>query len=292
MPQNLFAACRVDGELIAKRVRLDAAVQQGVEDVFENQEREFRADVTEEVPFEGSWKPDADEFLTIDIPEEAEVFERTIRGNATAVPDIDTGHFMEEGIKALFTGRVRHGHAVVLVQRFTSQQVLSKTFSLFQHGNSFRQLTDTAFTFDSKLTCIVEEEKIKFKSLFNLRSIINMTDLYREATDQEVRDFGSHRRLYIADMQGFLANTSQTSRKLIHAITGSGVLNSYTPQQIQQAAQPTGLALNIEQGRLAMPMTGPEVKKVLQFLNESRYLGPLSQQPYVTNSQRLANGTN
>ena len=65
---NLFAACRVDGELLVKRVRLDAAVQQAVIDLFEGQERDFREGVTTEVPFTGNWNPDPEEILTIDIP--------------------------------------------------------------------------------------------------------------------------------------------------------------------------------------------------------------------------------
>ena len=39
---NLFAACRMDGELLVKRVSLNAAVQQAVIDLFEAQERDFR----------------------------------------------------------------------------------------------------------------------------------------------------------------------------------------------------------------------------------------------------------
>lgn len=288
MPQNLFAACKEDGVLIAKRVRLDATVQQNVEDLFDRQEADFREDVTEEIEFDGSWKPDAEEFLTIDVPQDAEVFEQTIRANATAVPDLDTDHFPDENIKALFTGRVANRSAVVLVQRFTSQQVLSKKFSLLQRGNAFRQLTDNAFTFDSKLTCIIEGGKVKFKSLFNLRSIIDMTDLYREATAQEVRTFGAHQRLHVADMENFLSNTSQTCRRLIQAVSGAGTLDAHTAEQIRRAAAPTGLALTVDRHRIVMPTNKAEVKKLLQFLNESRYLGPLSQRPLVTNSQRPA----
>lgn len=288
MPQNLFAACKEDGVLIAKRVRLDATVQQNVEDLFDRQEADFREDVTEEIEFDGSWKPDAEEFLTIDVPQDAEVFEQTIRANATAVPDLDTDHFPDENIKALFTGRVANRSAVVLVQRFTSQQVLSKKFSLLQRGNAFRQLTDNAFTFDSKLTCIIEGGKVKFKSLFNLRSIIDMTDLYREATAQEVRTFGAHQRLHVVDMENFLSNTSQTCRRLIQAVSGAGTLDAHTAEQIRRAAAPTGLALTVDRHRIVMPTNKAEVKKLLQFLNESRYLGPLSQRPLVTNSQRPA----
>lgn len=286
MPQNLFAACRMDGELSAKRVHLDATVQQAVENIFAQQEAAFREGVTDEVAFDGSWKPDDEEFLTIDVPAEAAIFEAAILGNATAVPDLDAAHFAEEGIKALFTGNARNGVAKVLVQRFTSQQVLSRRFSLLQQGNAFRQLTDPAFTLDNSLTCLVEDGKIKFKSLQKLRSIIDMVELYRAATDAEVQAFAGHTNLAVWDVPAFVAATNQTSRKLIHAVAASGTLDHYTPAEIQTAAQSTGLTVTIQNGKVEMPREHIGIKALLQFLNESRYSGPLSHHPYVTNSQR------
>ncbi|GLS37829.1 hypothetical protein GCM10010869_34230 [Mesorhizobium tianshanense] len=289
MPQNLFAACRNGaGQLVTKRVRLDANVQQAIEDIFADQEAEFRAGVTDEVPFDGSWTPDEDEFLTIDIPAEAQAFENTINANAVAVPDINTAAFAGEGIKALFTGRTVNGATTVLVQRFTSQQVLERRFALLQQGNAFRRLTEPAFTLDSGLACIVEDGMIKFKSQQKLRSIINMLDIYRAATDQEVQTFAGHASLAVADIAGFVDITNQISRKLIHAITNNGTLDTYTPTDIQTAAQETGLAIIVQNGKIVMPTAHGEIKALLQFLNESRYSGPLSGQAYVTNSQRLA----
>ncbi|HUZ95434.1 MAG TPA: hypothetical protein VMU57_11025, partial [Edaphobacter sp.] len=49
-------------------------------------EKTWHCPVTTEVPFTGNWNPDPEEILTIDVPQEAQVFEAVIRGNATAVP--------------------------------------------------------------------------------------------------------------------------------------------------------------------------------------------------------------
>lgn len=289
MPQNLFAACRThDGQLIAKRVRLDANVQQAVEAVFAEQEAAFRQGVTDEVPFDGSWTPNEDEFLTIDVPAEAQIFADTINANAMAVDDIDTAAFAAEGIKALFTGIPVNGATKVLVQRFTSQQVLERRFALLQQGNAFRRLSEPAFTLDNSLTCIIEDGTVKFKSQHKLRSIINMLDIYREATEQEVQTFAAHASLEVADAVGFVNVTNQVSRKLIHAIVNNGTLDNYTPVQIQAAAHQTNLEIDVQNGRIVMPTTHADIKALLQFLNESRYSGPLSGQAFVTNSQRPA----
>lgn len=289
MPQNLFSACRdQNGQLITKRVRLDATVQQAIETVFAEQEADFRAGVTDEVPFDGRWTPNEDEFLTIDVPAEAQIFGATINANATAVPDINTTAFADEGIKGLFTGVTTNGATKVLVQRFTSQQVLERRFALLQQGNAFRRLTEPAFTLDNSLACIIEDGKIKFKSQHKLRSIINMLDIYRAATDQEVQAFAGHASLEVADVAAFVSVTNQVSRKLIHAIANNGTLDTYTPNDIQAAAAQTGLAIDVQNGKIMVPTEHGEIKALLQFLNESRYSGPLSGQPYVTNSQRPA----
>ena len=289
MPQNLFAACRDNGgQLIAKRVRLDAAVQQAIEAIFADQEAAFRHGVTSEVPFDGSWTPDEDEFLTIDIPAEAQVFADTINANAMAIADINAAAFAGEGIKARFTGVSINGATKVLVQRFTSQQVLERRFALLQQGNAFRRLTEPAFTLDNTLACIIEGGRIKFKSQHKLRSIINMLDIYRAATDQEVQAFAGHPNLHVADVAAFVGVTNQVSRKLIHAISNNGTLDNYTPADIQAAAQQTNLVIDVQNGRIVMPAAHGDIKALLQFLNESRYSGPLSGQAFVTNSQRPA----
>ena len=288
MPQNLFAACQTNGELKAKRVPLSGDIQQTVAAEFNKQEEQFRSGVTNEVDFDGRWKPDENEFLTIDVPAEAQVFHDTIEANAMAIPSINTKIFEDEGIKALFTGVTTDGITRILVQRFTSQQVLQRKFTLFFQGDTFRHLDESAFTLDSSLVCIIEDDKIKFKSQHKLRSIINMSSIYRAATDQEIQAFAEHPHLEVTDIAGFLESTDQISRKQIHALIENQTLDKYRPIDIKSAAQGTGLVVDVQNEKIVMPSTKADIKRLLQFLDESRYAGPLSGDPFVTNSRRPA----
>jgi hypothetical protein len=288
MTQNLFAACRVRNQLVAKRVRMDAATQRAVHAMFDAQERSFRNGIISELPYDGSYTPDDDELLTLPVPQEAAVFSATIQANATSIPDINASAFATEGIKGLFTGRIVNGSPIVLVQRFTAAQVLQTKFALFQQGNAFSQLSDPAFTLDSSLTCVIENSNIKFKSQQKLRSIIHMLDIYRAATDQEVRSFAGHSRIEVTDINGFIAAANQPSRRLIHAVASNRVLDTISLPTIQTAAQNTGLHIVLNNGKIVMPTDKKDIKALLQFLNESRYVGPLSGQTYVANSRRAA----
>ena len=171
---------------------MNANVQQAVTAIFAQQEAEFLQGVIDEVAFDGRWKPDDDELLTLNVPAEAHIFEAAYNANAVAVPDINAAAFANEGIRALFVGETVNGATKVLVQRFTAQQVLQRRFALMQDGNTFRHLTEPVFTLDNSLTCIIDNGILKFKSQAKLRSIIDMVDLYRAATDQETHAFAGH----------------------------------------------------------------------------------------------------
>ncbi len=288
MPENLFAACRNNDQLIAKRVRLDNNVQQAIETIFADQETQFREGITDEVDFDGSWNPDENEVLTLDVPDEAQLFIDTIEANAVAIPDIDTAHFDQEGIKGLFTGTTDGGATKVLIQQFSTRQMLSRKFSLLQDGNAFRRLTDPAFSLDTSLTCIAEDGKLKFKSFHKMRAIINLIDVYKAATDQEIQAFAGHASFEVADPAAFLEVADQTTRKLIHAISRAGTLNDYTAADIETAANGVGIGITLNNGRIVMPTERAEIKKLLRFLDDGLYEAPLSGQRYITNSKRPA----
>jgi len=286
MVQHLFAACRVGPALITKRIALQPDLQKLVAKIFDEQEASFREGITTTVPFDGRWTPDADEMLTIDVPAEAAVFAATIEASALSVALLNTAAFADEGIKALFTGVKVNGKTKVLVQPFTAQQVLGKKFTFFQQQNVFHQLTDPAFTMASGLVCIIEDGQIKFKSQQKVRAVINMLEIYRAATAEEVSTFANHASLAVTDVAKFAAATNQTSRKLIHAAMQNGILDTYTPSAIKAAASLTGLEVDLHNNQILMPTEPRSIKALLQFLNESRYLGPLSGQAFVSNSQR------
>ena len=286
MPENLFAACRVGEDLIARRVELGGPVQNQVEGVFIQQNNAFFDGIDEEVPFDGKWNPDPNELLTIQVPEEALVFEETLAQNAIAVETVNAGNFANSGIRALFTDQSVNGSHRILVQRFTNGQSLSRKFVLFFSGDAFHRFTDPAFNLDTSLTFVIEGGLVKFKSFQKLRSILNVTDIFREATDPEVLAFAKHPSLRVDDLQEFVDSADEVTRKLISAVTASGILEDFTPVEIKEAALLTQLEITLEHGAMVLPADRREVKDMLRFLDESRYSGPLTGTPYETNSRR------
>ena len=286
MERNLFAVCRTGDGLVTKRVPLNAELQKDVADMFDDQERRFLQGVTEEVPFQGSWKPDADQLMFIDVPSEASGLIEVVGVSPVSVPTIATGRFAEEGIKALFFGRHSGVPESILVQQFTRRQMLEHRRAVLFSGNAFRRISEAAFVMPSSLTCVLEDGRIKFRSWSNLRSIFNLTDIYRAATDKEVEGFGQHQAIKFDNVDHLIESSDQQMRKMINQVLSERTLDNHSASKIQQAAALTRLDIELDNGRIIWPQDRQEQKALLQFLVDNRYTGALSGTVYVTNSRR------
>jgi hypothetical protein len=285
---NLFALCRDHGgALQVKRVRLTQPVQAKIEGLFQAQTAAFLDGISEEVDFAGDWKPDSDEILVIDAPAEADAISNALSANPTSLPDIDGQNFQAENIKGLFVALQHGGQTRISIQLFSAQQILARRFSLLLDNNTFKELTDPAFTLDNYIHAIMEGGKIKFKSFFNVKRIFALNQFYEEATDGQIDIFCTHPSLAVASVDDFKLMADQNIRKMIHAITKTGVLDKYQVGDIVQKAASFGLAIPVTSGKMSVPDNRKEAKTFFRFLDDGIYEAPLSAARYVTNSKRL-----
>jgi hypothetical protein len=73
MSVNLLALCRHGEAYVVKRVKVTAQVQSLLEGIFTQQEQEFFDGITEEVVFDGGWRPEDRELLYVATPPAAAV---------------------------------------------------------------------------------------------------------------------------------------------------------------------------------------------------------------------------
>ena len=287
MPSALFVAHLDDKrQLTVKRIELNRDIQETIEGIFEHQYQSFTEGVEEEIPFVRDWKPDKDEILTIQadrIPDTNPFLEAAAK-NPISVTRLNINP-ESISVKALFVAK---GEGV-LVQRFAISQIISRRVLLGRRGNVYHRVTEPTFAIDSALTFIIENGLVKFRNLQNVRSILDIGDVYREATEPEVRQFAEHSSFVVSDTDNFIELAGQPSRKIISAIVDAETLNKFTPYAIQQAAKETELDVEIDQnGKIVMPSDRRGVKEFLQFLDESRYRGPLSGTPLIAYFRRPA----
>lgn len=290
--QNFFALIKdSNGSCQIKRLRVNQPLQAELIQIFEDQHVLFERDVDTEVVFNGDWKPDANEVLTInDIPESV-MMKDAINANASSFPDVVIANFANEPIKAIFTGLTTNGETKVFVQKFSSRQALSLSqlpLIKMQTGNTFVKTTDDIFTIDNKLVAIIEDNKTKFKSFHNARMVFDLSNFYKEATDDDLKNMAQHASLGISDLTTFIAEADSQVRKMSHAIQSLGILDSYTVTQISTAAANfPGVPVVVNNGKITLPSDKKDLKEVLHFLLEDIYKGPLSGSNYQTNSKRV-----
>lgn len=287
MPVNLLALCKQANGLLVKRIRVSGDVQGQLEGVFIQQEQTFYDGVNEEVPFDGGWKPEPNELLFAPATDEALAVFDAAQGNVVAMPEINPAAFTEENIRGLAVLVQRPGGPRLLMQGFSAAQILERRFSLVLDGNTFNRLTQPAFSIGASLVGVIENGRIKFNNFTRIKQIFDLASLYQEATNAELDDFCALPHLQIADAAAFRTMADQKMRKLIHAISGRGTLDVYTPGQIAAAGESQGFPVAVVDDRIVVPATKPDAKDLLHFLDHGLYRAALSGEIYITNSKRL-----
>ena len=274
--------------LSVKEVPLGASAQEDVRDAFSRQEAAFRDG--EEKPFDENWLNEGDEIATAPIPPDVSVFGEILRSTDTSLPPMDSGNLEE--IRGLAMKANDGRRERILVQVFAASQSLSRPLlvSLLFEGGTYTRLEASAFRLDDKLVCIVEDGLVKFRSLHNLARIIDTSTIFSTATDGEVTSFAAdYSDLFeIVNVDEFVAGTSRNARKYMTSLARSGVLKNHTAQTLQEASAGTKLAIEVRNGRIVMPSISGGITELMRFLNDGRYVGPISGEAFITNSRRLA----
>lgn len=279
---NLLAFCRTQAGPTIKRIQISQPLQDKLGGLFQQQAIQFMEGIDEEIEFGSDWKPDTNEIVVMDVPAEAELLQTALGGNLLALPTVNADKFLNEGIKGLFVQMERR----ILVQSFTAQQVLSRRFSLLLEGDTFRELTEPSFTMDSQLVAVIENSKLKFKSFHKVKRIFELTQIYQEATDQQIDSFCAHASLAVEDVGEFKNVADQGIRKLVHAVAATNVLDQHTVEDIEAKAAALGIEVTVTNGLLLMPADRKGAKALLKFLDDAIYEAPLSAKRYMTNSKR------
>ena len=284
----LLALCGDKRRLSIKEVPLSASAQDDVADAFLQQEAAFRQG--REMPFDENWLNEGDEVATSPIPAQVSVFSDILCSTGGSLAPIDSGKLDE--IRGLAFKVDDAGRERILVQLFAASQSLNRPrlVSLLFERNTYTRLESSGFRLDDKLVCIVEDGLIKFRSLHNLGRVIDTSAIFSAATDDEVSSFATdYSNLFeIGAVEGFVAGTSRNARKYMASLAKSRVLQNHTAETLRDAAAGTGLEIEVRHDKIVMPTRSGRITELMRFLNDGRYVGPVSGDAFITNSRRRA----
>lgn len=289
---NLFALTRDPARPIL-RLPLSRDVQMEVEALFGQQEAEFAAARTEELQFDGNYKPDDEECLVIRPFDGAGPIHDAVE-NPLAIPEIRADASEFASVTAILMGyRSAQGERIALMQAFDRRKIISSAgISLFHSANVYRKVDGVGLTLDNRLSAVLVDDALKFFSFHMLRRMVEVSRYYVAATNADLAAFVRIPSIHVEDEDAFVAMADTSIRRKVTVIRESGILDGYAPDVIRDAALSFGIDIHVEAvgGRdvLFLPGTKAELKKVLKFLDEDYYQSTLQSINYVTNSKRPA----
>ena len=244
----------------------------------------------ERIIFNGSYRPNDDEFLCVENFRLADEIKDAIRNplGVTAFQQYDNA-FPE--IKAIFVGErieTEAGeHFNIAFQRFRKEQYIStKGFNLFFVNNTFSCKKEFGISIAESIDCFYTNEELQFISFFFVRQIFDLGEYYRSATDGEVTAFATNTHLQIDNAELFKNMADTWIRRKIALLNDSKVLENFPPNEIAKRAAQVGVSIIVRDDKIVVPNEKPEIKVLLGFLDEEAYKGPFSQKTFLANSKR------
>ncbi|KWV85304.1 Kiwa anti-phage protein KwaB-like domain-containing protein [Pseudomonas fluorescens] len=285
---NLFALMDVAGARLI-RFPLSVDLSADISTVFNDQHTEFFRGVDTIIPFDGRYTPEEGELL--EIPDFADVDGLLAAvANPLSVDQYDPKTHSLDLVRAIFTGIEVAGVPRVLMQIFERRRLIARAgLMLFFANNQFQKMSESGLSLDTKLLAVLEGTNLKFQSFHFAKRVFDLSEYFREATNEEVTTFAGHEKLAVQDVQVFLAAAGPQIRKKISLIRQSAVLENYSTDQIVAVAASMQFPLALsDDGRIIVPDNNTELRKLLRFLDEDYYESPLSNTRFISNSKRKA----
>lgn len=273
------------------QIRLTGDLQLSMQEEWGRQLSEF-CDGVREIAFDPGYKPESDERFVIpgfSLPDSIETNREGLNTLAPFQPDPTS----LPQLSALLAYATERGREVILIQRFTRSHVIKPGRYIFMRKGTFESADSPALTLGAKLDAVYypAAQKLVFHNFRNANSILPLARFYEQASETEIRQVLAHARLAAEDVDRFAVDAPQWFRTRFAMLRDSHVLDEYTPSQIR--ADATGY-LDIEirgegdDAKIVFPRDRGAAKRLLQFLNEELYKGPITEKLYETNSKRAA----
>ncbi len=182
------------------------------------------------------------------------------------------------------------GEELVLFQNFSRSRVIRPGRALLRGNNTYESIEHPGLTLDKKLIAIYKsaESKLLFRNFRTVNTFLPLSDFYKEASEQEILVVLNHNLLAPEDPNAIATGANQWFRKRFAMLKDSGVLDKYSAQEIKSSSKGYNVSITIRKGKVVFPSDKSEAKKLLQFLNEERFLGAVTNNLYETNSKRKA----
>lgn len=287
---QLAAIVRQGHETRLRRIPLHRELQDTLTVAWSGQLDAFM-EGAHEIDFDAGYQPEEHERFHLDefeLPRWLQAVDSLTAANLDEAPlDADVLEHTK-GIVAF--ARDDAGRELMLFQNFSRSHVIRPGRFLFLENNTYQSARSPGLTLDDRLSAVfvAEDQKLLFSNFRTVNTFLPLADLYAEASEQQIREVLAHERLVAEDADSLATGANQWFRKRFAMLRDSRVLEEFTPRQIQARSRGFDVDIHLRNERIVFPADRAAAKKLLQFLNEEIYRGPITETLYETNSKREA----
>jgi len=284
---NLFAIVEHNNEDVIYRIPLSQEVQIEINTQFTELVNGFFYE-KEIISFDGNYNPGNDELFEIQgYPMNQDIIDSATNNLNYEILDIIN---LEGKIKAIYATHEYNGNIRIYFQVFDARKIIAnKGIPLFNNNGTYSRFENKGIVITNNLTIVYRNGNIYFKSYFNARRVVPLSDYYVEATNEDVEQFSSVGIFNFEDQAGFIEDLNSNLRKKIKSIQQRGILDNISIQDLQNQANQLGLEFTFNNGQISVPRDKDYVKKLIKFLDEDYFITPLTNRVCVTNSKREMN---
>ena len=288
----------LQGEQFASRImrfKLDQTAESLIKNILTEAVSKFEFANTE-IPFSADYTPSQNELFIIDDFNSG-IDLKALLENPTRIPILqleeESDGLSLNDIVGIIATDIPNNR--VLIQYFEKRNIIELSRSIIQrlvnNRYEFVAATSNGISIPTDILAILDSnKKLKFRSFQRLRHIFDMDFYFKEATDEQMKDFVNNcSKLEV--IQGFdIQEIDDTMiRKKIAIINNAKILNKYSVDELKFAAHSIGypLPLNESGDKIQLPNNKKQFKDLLQFLSSNIYEDPISHETRITNSSRL-----
>ena len=274
----------------ALNIPLHQVLQKTLANEWEAQLSNFSADI-QEIPFEPGYQPEEHECFVLSdfmLPEWLANETSLTTGRLEAINSNDALVNSIRGIIGF--ARKTDGKELLLFQNFSRSHIIRPGCSLFLNNNTYETTTRPGLALENKLSATFDrsEKKLRFRNFRTVNTFLPLVDFYEEASEQQIREVLAHENLAPENVNVLATDSNQWFKKRFAMLRASGVLDEYSPKQIQVKSKEYDVEVHISNGKIVFPADKQAAKKLLQFLNEELFRGSITETLYETNSKREA----
>ncbi|MBR1369273.1 hypothetical protein RJ53_07110 [Methanocalculus chunghsingensis] len=287
---QLVALTKENDELSAFYIPLDQDLQTQLSNSFSEQYKSLCKD-SSEIEFDASYKPDSNELFCI---HPYELPNMICDMSSHHIPTLDNVSFLGNSytsVKAIVAFvKDSQNEELVLFQNFYNSYVIKPGRSIIFQSGIYKGVSQPIITLQNKLSAIYIpiEKKLLFKNFRNTNLFLPLADYYKEASNQEIHEILNHSLFSTENMDLIIGFSNQWFRKRFAMLQNSGILDIYSAHQILEESQGHDVHIQLDGDKIIFPVEKQPAKRLLQFLNEELFRGPITKRLFETNSKKEA----